>query len=151
MVSKTAIANAVPTAKGAVSSLYDPVALQWNGGPHLPLSLNMKLCICISRKYSRAIWPDWSPESKGANITTVCSLSQTYDLPTGVGKYIGVCEGEVSLTSKPGRSGCSNSGLDEEYVNSKRLMYQPSPPDDWKKWMKQKWYFPIKNLNYYYN
>lgn len=59
-VHTVATASVDPTAIGAVSSRYVPVALHWNVGPHKFDDLYMKLCIFNSRKYSFARCPDLS-------------------------------------------------------------------------------------------
>uniref|UniRef100_A0A182TVQ3 Uncharacterized protein n=1 Tax=Anopheles melas TaxID=34690 RepID=A0A182TVQ3_9DIPT len=121
-----ATASVEPTAIGAVSSRYVPVALHWNVGPQALPALYMKLCIRSSRRYSLARWPDLS-FSSWANIVMMTSLSHVYDLPTGVGNS-SVPGGVDSFTSSPGRSMCSNSLLEDEYARSTLFTYQRSPP-----------------------
>lgn len=95
-----------PTAKGAVSSLYVPVALHLNVGPHIFVALYIKLCILKSLKYNFAIC-DVISLSPCVYIVITRSL-HVYDLPTGVGNSRVECGGVVSFTFKPGLSICSN-------------------------------------------
>lgn len=60
-------------------------------------------------------------------MTIVCSCMHSNDFPMGVGKRK-VWGGVESFTLRLGRSICSKSGLEDEYVSSTLLTNHRSPP-----------------------